>query len=224
MKISFIKTAFLSLLLIGVFAFKLFAQIKFTYTPDQLLEIKKQKAKVEANSENLKAHRDFIYSFTANDPAVAAQYQIWIKQFPKSFSIPFAIAKEYVHQKNPKAAPFLLQASKIKPDNAEIWDLFSQFALFTNNVALQQEYLQKAIRLDPANAEYAFYYAYSFKNINPQRFDSLSLEVFRHFPKNEHGTMAMYWLAESSTVQSQKIAYFKELSNIPKTPSITCLA
>jgi peroxiredoxin len=206
------RGAFL-LFCLAMFVFKLHAQTTYNYTPGQLAQIKKLKAKVESSPENLEVHHAFIYSFTLNDPAVATQYQSWIKQFPKSFSIPFAIAREYVQQRNPKAAPFMVQASKIKPDNAEIWNLFSQFALFTNNVALQQKYLQKAIKLDPANAEYAFYYAYSFKDINTERYDSLSLEVFRRFPKNEHGTMALFWLADNSTVQEQKIAYFNELSN-----------
>lgn len=201
------------LLFLSAFTFELKAQVGFKYTPEQLLNIKKIKSKVEANPENLEVHRAFIYSFTKSDPAVATQYQTWIKQFPKSYSIPFVIAREYVHQRNPNAAPFLLQASKIKPNDAEIWNLFSQFALFTNNIALQQEYLQKAIRLDPANAEYAFYYAYSFKDTDPARFDSLSLEVARRFPVNKYGDMALYWLAFRSTIKTQKIAYLQQLSN-----------
>lgn len=207
------KRVYFIILFIEVFSSKLYAQTSFTYTPNQLSEIKKLKTLVEAHPEDLKANRAFIYSFTTNDPALTTQYQIWIKQFPRSFSIPFAIAAEYVRQRNPKAAPFLLQASKLRPDHAEIWNLCSQFALFTSDIALQQQYLQKAIKIDPTNAEYAFYYAYSFKDINPQRYDSLSLEVFRRYPKNEYSTIAMYWLAQNSAVPAQQIAYFKELSN-----------
>ena len=207
------KKVIVVLLFICMFTTQLHTQLSFTYSPVMLSKIKKLKAKVEANPENLEAHEAFIYAFILNDPKLENQYQTWTKQYSKSFSIPFVIAKEYVRQRNPKAAPFLLQAGKLKPNNAEIWYLLSQFALFTNNVSLQQEYLQKAIKLDPTNAEYAFYYAYSFKDINSVKYDSLSLEAARCFPDNDNGTLALSWLATNSAIKAQKLAYFRQLYN-----------
>lgn len=210
------KKVFLILTFTVVLTFGLRAQTNTTHTPAQQALIKKLQAKVEANPENLEAHQAYISAFYQinngiNSPILEEQYKTWIKKFPKSFAVPFAIGKAYMHEKNPKAVPFLLQASVIKPDNAETWYLLSQNAGYTNNTIAQQGYLKKATYFDPSNAEYAFSYAFSFKDTDPVRYDSLSLQVARRFPNQEYGALSLAWLGNISTIQAQKLAYYRQL-------------
>ncbi|MVN23370.1 TlpA disulfide reductase family protein [Mucilaginibacter arboris] len=205
------------LLFISMFTFKAPAQNKPPLAPSPTIQSNKLKAKVEANPSNLETHRAFINSFKMDakfdNPEMEMQYKIWIKQFPKEYAIPFAIGEYYVHKEIPKAAPYLLQASILKPDNAEVWDLLANDALFTNNNAMRQNYLNKAVRYAPNNADYAFYYANSFKDTDPGRYDSLSLEVARRFPESERGVQALYWLASNTALSAEKIAYYKQIYN-----------
>lgn len=202
------------LLFISLFTFTVQAQNISTYTPSESVQIKKLKAKVQANPANLEAHNAFISAFRINnkmdDPALEAQYKAWMKQFPKVFTVPFAIGKAYAAGENSKATRFLLQASILKPENAEIWNLLAGDAQLRNNLKLSQEYLKKAMQFNPSNPDYAFSYAYSFKDIDSARYDSLSLEVVRRFPDSERSDQALYWLANNSKKSNQKTAYYEQ--------------
>ncbi len=140
-----------------------------------------------------------------------AQYKTWIKQFPKIYIVPFAIGEAYANQENPKATAFLLQASILKPDKAEIWSMLATIALLKNNIEGRQAYLKKAMQFDPANADYTFDYAWSFQDTDLVRGDSLYLDVARRFPDSERGADALLMLIAHSSNQVEKIAYFKQL-------------
>ncbi len=106
-------------LFIGLFIFSVKEQNIFTYTtPAKEAKLKKLKAKVKANPASIEAHKAFISAFRIHnrmdDPALEAQYNIWTKQFPKIYTVPFAIGEAYANQENPKATAFLLQASILK--------------------------------------------------------------------------------------------------------------
>ncbi len=212
------KVLMFILLSINLLITEVHAQKTFPYTQANLDQISKLKIKVEANPSSSEAHQAYISAFyqnnnTTDNPLLEEQYKTWIKKFPKNFAVPFTIGKAYIHEKNPKAEPFLLQASILKPDNAETWYLLSQNAGYTNNTIAQQNYLKKATRFDPSNAEYAFSYAFSFKDTDPNRYDSLSLQVARHFPNQEYGALSLLWLEENSTIKAQKLAYYRQLYN-----------
>lgn len=220
------KVLIFILLSINLLVTEVLAQNKFVYSrPAALDQINRLKAKVEANPTSLEAYHAYIDAFYQvnngiNSPILEEQYKTWIKKFPKNFAVPFTIGKAYIHEKNPKAVSFLLQASILKPDKAEIWYMLSKYARYTNNTVAEQEYLKKATRFDPSNAEYAFSYAFSFKDTNPVRYDSLSLQVARHFPNQEYGALSLLWLEENSTIKAQKLAYYRQLYN-RKTNNLT---
>ncbi len=201
------------LLLINVFAYVSHAQNKLPFNALELAQLKKLKAKVEANPADMKAHKAFIQYFKIDDPKLEAQYNIWTKQFPKIYIVPFAIGEAYANQENPKATKFLLQASIENPNKAEIWSLLASNAILKNKIADRQEYLKKAMQYDPANGDYAFDYAYSFQDTDSARYDSLSLEVARKFPNSGRGSLALSLLAKYSTIPAEKIAYYKQIYN-----------
>lgn len=212
------KSKFLICFFISLSTFKVQAQNNFAFTPAQLSQINNLKTKVEANPSSLEAHHAYISAFyksinAINNPVFEEQYKIWMKQFPQNYIVPFAAGEAYIRGKNPKAEPFLLQASILKPNKAETWYMLSKYAHYMNNSIAEQGYLNKATRFDPSNAEYAFTYAFSFKDTDPARYDSLSLQVARRFPNQEYGALSLLWLAENSTITAQKLAYYRQLYN-----------
>jgi len=213
------------LLLMSLITFTLCAQNAHPFTLAQLDQINRLKAKVEANPTSLEAYHAYIDAFYQvnngiNSPILEAQYKTWMGKFPKNYVVPLAAGEAYMRENSPKAASFLLQASILKPNKAEIWYMLSQNASYTNNISTQQQYLKKAIFFDPSNAKYAFYYAYSFKDIDPARYDSLSLQVARRYPKQEYGALSLSFLVENSTIKAQKLAYYRQLYN-RKTNNLT---
>src|SRR5438067_9855723 len=59
-------------------------------------EIAKVKTAVEANPEDLKAHQEYIKAVGFEDPdKLVKQYEVWMKQFPKSVTVPFAIGQGF---------------------------------------------------------------------------------------------------------------------------------
>lgn len=202
----------LLILFLCLFIFKANGQRKFDKTSVELAEIKKLKAKVEANPANLKLHEDYISIFNPDDPTIIEQYQNWMMKYPKNFIVPFAIGKFLVDRENPKATIFLLKAIALKPDDAETWSLLAQDATIKGNPQ-KNEFLQKAAFYAPKNPTYAFNYASSFEDIDHEKYDSLSIDIARKFPKDEVGAKALYWLATKSKIPQEKVAYYKQIFN-----------
>ena len=65
-----------------------------TATPQ---EIQKLRAAVEATPDSLKSHQAYIKAAGINSPEVAAQYEQWMKMFPKSAMVPFAIGNAFAN-------------------------------------------------------------------------------------------------------------------------------
>ncbi|RYY06414.1 MAG: redoxin domain-containing protein, partial [Sphingobacteriaceae bacterium] len=144
------------------------------------------------------------------DPAIINQYKIWVKKYPQNFIVPFAAGKMLTDWENPEATSFLLQAIALKPDHAETWSLLAMNATIQGNNKAN-EYLQKAALYAPKNPKYIFDYAYSLKDTDPEKYDSLSIDIARKFPDNEVGVKALYWLAAKSKIAPEKIAYYKQI-------------
>ena len=207
------------LVFISLFAFEAKAQNNFKLTAAQEDAIQKLRAKVEANPTSLEAHEAFIDAFKMNDhPQLEAQYKTWTSKYPKNYVIPFVIGQYYAGKENPKAKAFLLQASLLKPDKAEIWYLLAIDAMLSNDLTKRQEYLKKAMQFDPKNADYAFSYAQTFDKTDQLRHDSLALEVVRKFPESDRSVQLLYWLANDSSIPAEKVAYFKQLYNHKANP------
>ncbi len=211
---SFVKVKhFAIMLLLCLFFYQGKAQQKFTKTAAQLAEIKKLKAKVEANPSDMKAHENYIWAYNPDDSSLTVQYQIWMKQFPKNYIVPFAIGQILENRENTNAAEFLLQASALKPDNAAIWTSLAGTTYMTNDTVKRKIYLQKAAQLEPKNPKYVFNYILSLKDTDPEKYDSLSIDIARKFPDDEVGIEALSLLAQKTTVPQEKIAYYKQIFN-----------
>jgi len=201
----------LLMLLLCVFILHVNAQSRFDKTNAELAKIKSLKAKVEANPADLKAHEAFIWAFNPDNPSILDQYQSWMKKYPKEYAIPFAIGEALVNRENPHATPFLLQASVLKPNAAEVWNLLANDAILRNKVNDRKRYLEKAVFYAPKNPDYVFNYAYSFKDTDPEKYDSLSLDIARKFPDSEVGVKALSLLALNTSIPEEKIAYYKQI-------------
>jgi thiol-disulfide isomerase/thioredoxin len=171
-------------------------------------EIQKLRAAVEAAPDSLKTHQAYIKAAGINSPEVAAQYEQWIKMFTKSAMVPFAIGDAFANMESPKAKPYLLKAVAINPKFAEAWGGLWEDAQRWGDFKGGDEYLEKATESDPANAQYAFYYANSFRDKDEKKYKEMTLDVARRFPDNERGAQALYWLAYDSKDISDKIKIY----------------
>lgn len=187
------------------------AQNKSIKISPEIAYQKKLRTIVEANPENIKAHQAFIKSFKQNDPSLDMQYKIWINRFPKSFIIPFEIGRAYAMQGNPKAKEYLLKTVKLKPDLAEAWYFLGSDAAGAGDYLTAGDLFAKAIKANPKKAEYRFSYAYSFRNSEHSKYDSLMLDVAFRFVNTDIGAIALVNLASNAESQSEKIAYYEQL-------------
>lgn len=171
------------------------------------------KKAVGADPENLEAHH--AYLSVANPDSVAMQYQIWMKQFPNSAMVCFALG-EYYHnyEQSLKGQPYLAMAVKLDPKLAKAWNMMAQTAAdYDENWA--RTYASKATALEPNNPAYAFTYAYTFKNTDSLKYDSLMLDVANRFRGTEPAINALYRLINNTVDSHKKEFYYKEILDNP---------
>lgn len=174
---------------------------------------------IEKDPGNLDLHDAYLKAsgFTKwgakEDPAFIEQYERWMKEFPKVAAIPYALGHAYAGKESPKAKPYLLKALEIDPkfDKAyyDLWIDAERWGEFTKS----QEYIRKASELQPNNPDYAFYYAMTYDNSDPQKYKELSLEMASKFPENKRGAQSLYWLAARNNNVSEKIKYYEMLKS-----------
>lgn len=175
-------------------------------------ELAKLIGAVEATPDSLSVHEAYTKAAGVNSPSVVAQYEKWMKKFPRSAMVPYGIGKAYINRENPKAKPYLLKAVAINPSFTEAWgDLWTD-AQRWGDFAGGLEYLRKATESDPSNAGYAFYYANSFKDDDAKR-EAMIFDVVKRFPDNERGAQGLYWLAADSKDTEYKIKIFEMLKS-----------
>lgn len=204
--------------------FLLLSVMLFTFVPamaqeqgDNAKKLDSLASAIEQDPGNLDLHDAYLKAsgFTKwgakEDPAFVNQYKKWMKEFPKVAAIPYALGHAYAGKESPKAKPYLLQALEIDPkfDKAcfDLWIDAERWGDFTKS----QEYIKKASELQPDNPDYAFYYANTYDNSDPQKYKELSLEVARKFPESERGAQALYWLATRNNNVAEKIKYYEML-------------
>lgn len=161
-------------------------------------EIKSLRKAVRKDFNNPKAHEDYIYAAGAESKKVQAQYDKWIRKNPRSVAIPFAFATALYEKELPAAKPYLEQVVKLDPKNGEAYQMLWIDAERWGDFAAGREYLRKATEADPANPNYAFYYASSFSEADSARHHQMMLDVPKRFPGTERGAQALYWLAQRS--------------------------
>src|SRR5690606_38539733 len=118
---------------------------------------------------------------------------------PKSAVIPFELGRYYCKSENPKAKKYLLRATEINSNNADIWNLLSIDALRWGDDEGRLKYLKKAIAVAPNNPQYYIGYLYSLEGIPKLKSDSIALDVFLRFKGMPDGAKALAFLAKNAS-------------------------
>lgn len=169
---------------------------------------------VEANPEDVKAHQAYIRSVDHNVSKLQPQYNAWMKKFPKSITVPLMIGKTLSHMERPEARQYLLRVVELAPERGEAWDLLALDASRLGNDSLFRHYQLKAVASDRNNAGYAFGYAFSFREDDKQKFDSLMLDIALRLRGTDEEARAYYWLAETEPNKEVRRIYYRQLENI----------
>lgn len=181
-----------------------------TYNKDILNRIKA----VENHPDSIEAHQAFLRSNLSRDEMIK-QYKLWMKKFPKSATVPFAIGKFFSTYLEPLTGqPYLVKAVELNPKLAEAWSLMSQNALNYDYTYAQQCAL-KATLLKPADPEYAYQYAGTFKDTDEPKYDSLMLTIANRFPGTAQGSLAYSQLIERTNDPIKKQQYYTAIFNHP---------
>ncbi len=184
---------------------------KYIKKPEELLKIEKLRRAVEATPQNLSAYNEFIYAFKVGDPELDRQYAIWEQKYHEVVELPLSIGQYYARLESSKGKDWLLKAAKIDSLRGDIWWLLSIDALRWGNDSVSREYLIKAIKADPDNSDYAFYYAASFEGISNSKHDSLLHQVVLKFPVTYAAARALVNLADNASNPLEKEEYYEQL-------------
>ncbi len=137
-----------------------------------------------------------------------AQYNVWIKQFPKSAGVEYGMGAMY--EEDPRSKPYLLKAVQLNPKLAPAYEALSFDAERWGDEGAARDYMGKAAAAAPDDPSYAFYYADMFEDSDPAKYVQMSLDVTKRFPESERGAQALYWLGEKSTMDADKIRYWEQ--------------
>lgn len=178
---------------------------------------------VEASPDSLSTHEKYINAFFKSLPKYASnksydsvlallapQYKVWMWQFPRSATVPYAIGHAFTLAGSPKAKPYLLEAVRRNPKLAKAWNDLSNDAVRWGDNKASQHYMLKAAEAAPNNPDYAFSYAFSFENSDPPKERSLLYDLTKCFPKSEVGAQALYLLANESNDNTKGTMKFYE--------------
>lgn len=209
MKTLFIKTSYL-------FAFLLFSNLCLSQPRHKKVNkraayINQLIANINKHPDNLHNHELYIDADWLNDSSLQHHYKIWMQQFPDLINIPFALGSAYYRNERPEAGYYLLKAIAIDSSRADIWEMLSTEASIAGDKIKSVEYIKKATLLEPGNADYAFYYADSFKDADTTKYRSMVFDIVKRFPGNIRAAQALYLLAHDSKDTLTKINLFERL-------------
>lgn len=188
--------------------------------PASAEEQAKLRAAVEANPNDPKAHEAYIKSLHywspedkvwILDPALEKQYNEWLKKFPASVAVPYAIGHAYAVKEDDKSEPYLLRAVEIDPKFHLAYKDLILMATLRGDKKLKLHYIQKAREAAPANAKYAYQYAASFERTDFPKYRELMLQVADDFPNDEMGATSLSILTLNTTNIGEKIELFERI-------------
>lgn len=166
---------------------------------------------------NLRLNENFItaWGIDNKDSTLIIQYSRWLKIYPNSIAMPYAIGKALGNLKNLKASLFLQKAVALDPNLSAAWFLLYKDAAARGDSINMCEYLDKAVKADTLNSEYAFYDAYQYRYIDPLRYRSMALNLADRFPaeNTEEGVQAINFLILDEKDETKKIAYYEIVKN-----------
>ena len=169
---------------------------------------------IENNPDSLLPLQQYIFVMSNNNDIAVNQLNAWIKQFPSSSAIVFATGEMYYNEESPKATPYLLKASELEPANAKLWEMLSIDAERLGDKNLALKYMGKATEAAPEDAEYAFYYAMDFEDVDTVIRKQKLWELVKKFPDNERGAQSLYWLAYRTQNEQEKLNTYEQLRKL----------
>lgn len=155
--------------------------------------------------------RQYLFVIGKDNEATVAQVDAWMKQFPRSVAIPYALGEKYYNAESPKATPYLKRVVELQPNNAKVWQMLSIDAERWGDEHAARGYMGKAAAAAPDDPSYAFYYAMDFEHADPARWRSAIYELAKRFPNSERGAQGLYWLAARSSDPAERIKVFEQL-------------
>lgn len=180
-------------------------------------DVKSLEAAIAKDPNDLALHEEYLKATgfakngTEENPKFVKKYEDWMKQFPKSAAIPYALGHAYTRMESPKARPYLLKAltidSKFELAYYDLWTDSQRWGDFK----VASDYLLKAKEIAPDNVDYAFYYASGMKVVDPPKYEEMSLAVAKNFPNTDRGAQALYWIANRSQNSVEKIKLYEQL-------------
>ena len=174
-------------------------------------ELRKLAKAVESNPDSSGIHLAYIKAMGLDNPKLEAQYDTWIDKYPKSVTIPYALANVYVSHEYPKAKKYLLRSVEIDSNFAAGWAGLYQDAQRWGEFEAAGEYMGKAALADPSEPLYAFYYASSFVDKDWERYVQMSLDLANRFSEHDRGAQSLYWLAKRSKTEDEMMKYYELL-------------
>ncbi len=183
-------------------------------------EIAKLKAAIESNPNDLAAHQAYLKGVGIENPDFEKQYETWMKQFPQSATVPFAIGHQFANHENAKAKPWLQKALAIDPKLLEAYRDLSIDAQRWGDFGVARDYLKKASEISPENADFAMSYAFSLDGVDSVLHHKLMLSIHERFPSSPRGAQALYWLAfktHDPTVKTELYELLKKKFNTERS-------
>ncbi len=158
-------------------------------------EVAKLRSAVESNPNDLAMHEAYLKGVGIADPDFEKQYELWMKQFPNTATVPYAIGHQFAMHENAKAKPWLLKALAIDPKLLDAYRDLSIDAERWGDFEGSRGYLKKATEVSPENADFAMKYAFSLDRVDSVLHHKLMLSIHERFPSSPRGAQALYWLA-----------------------------
>ena len=180
-------------------------------------EIAKLRETVEANPDDIKAHQAYLKTFGKSVDDAKSQYDAWIKEFPKSVTVVFAIGQAYYNQEMAEATPYLLKVVAMDPKKAEVYEMLAIDACRWGDYPANARYEKMAWDAEPNNFTFARHYALALKGRDNGEWKQLCREVEKKFAGTDEGAQALGLIGIFSNDPKEKEAVF--LEQIKKYPA-----
>jgi len=172
------------------------------------------KKEVERLPDSSMPVKQYMFAMGKSSETALAQVNAWIKQFPRSAAIPYALGEMYYNEESPKATPYLKKVVELQPGNAKVWQMLSIDAERWGNNTASREYMGKAAAAAPSEPSYSFYYAMDFEHVDAAKWHDAIYDLARRFPDSDRGAQGLYWLAARSSNPAERIKVYEQLRTL----------
>lgn len=148
---------------------------------------------------------------------LTARYQALAAAHPRDPVYPWVLGSLDDEDHPLQAIAYYRQALRLDAHYAPAYAHLAYLDESRGDLAASREDLHQAALIQPHSPKAQFNYAYSFKNVDPARFQQLAGQVVRDYPHDPVTGQVLYWLAESAPSDQAKLHYLLQLrhSGIP---------